>query len=57
LNIWSSRTGIIFVYYSKPNVSNPEFGNNEFINLDEIINDTVEGTMTGVVIELKRMDR
>jgi hypothetical protein len=32
-------------------------GNNKFISLDEIINDTVEGTMTGVVIELKRMDR
>jgi hypothetical protein len=48
-----SRTGIIFVYYSKPNVSNPEFGNNEFINLDEILNDTIEGTMTGIVIELK----
>jgi hypothetical protein len=28
-------------------------GNNKFISLDEIINDTVEGTMTGVVIELK----
>jgi hypothetical protein len=32
----------------------PPWVDNKFIILDEIINDTVEGTMTGVVIELKK---
>jgi hypothetical protein len=52
LNIWGSRTGVIFVNYSEA-----PYGNNKFISLDEIINDTIKGTMIGVVIELKRMDR
>jgi hypothetical protein len=51
LNIWGSRTGIIFVNYSEAPYELR--AGNKFISLDEIINDTVEGTMTGVVIELK----
>ncbi len=48
LDISGSRTGIIFVNYSKA-----PYGNNKFINIDEIISDNLEGTMIGVVIELK----
>ena len=45
------RTGIIFVNYYEISALN------EFIRLDEIVNDTIEGSMSEIVIELERKMR